>query len=62
MPGVIPKDIIIQLRNHRFKNEFEMRFPFIDWAKRDLKIMDKVEIDMPLQMDDIKSVGTNEGI
>jgi len=62
MQGKMPIEVIAQLREQRFKNEFEMKFPFIEWAQRDLKIHDKVEIDMPLQLVDIKSVGTDEGI
>jgi len=62
LPGEIPQATIEQLRIHRFKNEFEMKFPFAEWSRRDLRIHDKVEIDMPLQLIDIVSVGTQEGI
>jgi len=62
LPGELPKSTIQQLREHRFKNEFEMKFPFPQWSKRDLKIMDRVDIDMPLQLKDIVSVGMDEGI
>ena len=62
MPGSIPQSTLDLLREQRFKNEFEMKFPFIQWAKRNLKIHDQVEIDMPLQLNDIISVGTDEGI
>ena len=62
MPGEIPQNVIDQLRFKRFQNEFEMKFPFIDWTKRNLRIHDKVEIDMPLQLTDIKSVGVDEYI
>ncbi len=62
LPGDLPHSTIEQMRIKRFKNEFEMRFPFLEWAKRNLRIHDKVEIDMPLRLSDIKSVGTDEGI
>ena len=62
LPGEIPQRTVNQLREQRFKNEFQMKFPFTQWAKRDLKIHDKVEIDMPLQLKDIVSVGIDEGI
>lgn len=62
LPGEIPQHTINQLREQRFKNQFQMKFPFPQWAKRNLKILDKVEIDMPLQLKDIISVGTDEGI
>ena len=62
MPGEIPQRTIDQLREQRFKNEFQMKFPFPQWAKRDLRIHDKVEINMPLQLKDIVSVGIDDGI
>ena len=62
LPGNIPQNTIDQLRQQRFKNEFEMKFPFVLWQKRNLLIQDKVEIDMPLQLTDILSVGMDEGI
>lgn len=62
LPGELPQSTIDQLRTQRFKNEFEMRFPFVDWAKRNLRIQDKVEIDMPLKLDDIISIGMDEYI
>lgn len=62
MPGELPQNIIDQLRVSRFKNQFEMKFPFVDWVKRDLKIQDKVEIDMPLRLTDIVSAGIDEGV
>ena len=62
MPGEIPQSTIEQLREQRFKNEFEMRFPFVEWSKRNLRIHDKVEIDMPLQLQDIVSIGVDEGV
>ncbi len=62
LPGNIPQSTLDQLREQRFKNEFEMKFPFVDWAKRNLRIHDKVEIDMPLQLKDIISVGMDDGV
>lgn len=62
MPGEIPQHTIDQLRQQRFKNEFEMKFDFPAWSQRNLRIHDKVEIDMPLQLEDIVSVGTEDGI
>ncbi len=62
MPGELPLNLMTSLREQRFKNEFEMKFPYVLWSKRDLRIHDKVEIDMPLQLKDIISTGTDEGI
>ena len=62
LPGDLPQSTIEQLREQRFKNEFEMKFSFVLWAKRNLRIHDKVEIDMPLQLQDIKSVGMDDGV
>jgi len=62
LPGKLPQNTTDLLRQQRFKNEFEMKFPFVEWSIRNLKIHDKVDIDMPLQLKDIITVGTEDGI
>ncbi len=62
MPGKMPLSVMNQLREQRFKNEFEMKFPYILWTKRNLKIHDTVEINMPLQLSDIKTKHHDLGV
>jgi len=59
--GNIPLDVMVQLREQRFKNEFEMRFPFYEWSNRNLKIHDRVEINMPLQLSDVQLIDQDIG-
>ena len=62
MPGKISLSTMNQLREQRFKNEFEMKFPYILWTKRNLKIHDTVEINMTLQLSDIKTTEHDLGV
>jgi len=62
LPDKIPISTLNQVRNDRFKNEFQMRFPYHLWKQRDLKINDLVSIDMPLVLDDVISVKEELGV
>jgi len=57
-----PKDVLDQIRQQRFKNEFMMVFPRNEWDRRGLQIFDEVEIDMPLQLSDIESIQPEVGV
>ena len=61
LPGECPQNALDQIREDRFKNEFQMRFPFHEWANRNLRINDPVEINMPLRLEDIKSTKKETG-
>jgi len=61
LPGECPQSALNQIREDRFKNEFQMRFPFHEWSNRNLRINDPVEIDMPLRLEDIRTVKKETG-
>ncbi len=62
LPDKIPISTLNQVRNDRFKNEFQMRFPYHLWKQRDLKINDEVQINMPLVLTDVISVEPDIGV
>lgn len=62
MPGDISLETLNQVKNSRFKNEFMMKFALHQWNQRGLRILDQVKIDMPLQLDDIKTVVPDMGV
>jgi len=52
--GLIPKEMQTKIKYDRLTHALcEMHFPYLEWQKRNLMLNQKVEINLPLSLDDV---------